>query len=282
MVDRTQGRKKSDFVAKSTVDAGSYLDYFVNGTNYKISYDNFVNTLGVTGSITTKGPGTAAPVLTKSGTVNYIRGLEDGPGVVANVSANDGIKIEHSFTADTTGTPLFLSTTSQNPVIASLVAGAGISLTATSNYVTVTAAAQQTYGLVTMHGNTTNTVIAATNTPVLVAGTFVAGTTSSNFTSTTGGRLTYTGASNYTVGVNVSITLRPDSGSNQTLTVHLAKNGTVLTNAKISRVISFGQTGNVSLNFTISLATNDYLELFVSNGTSTDDILVTDVLFGAH
>jgi len=281
MVDRTQGRKKSDFVAKSTVDAGSYLDYFVNGTNYKISYDNFVNTLGVTGSITTKGPGTAAPVLTTSGTINYIRGIEDGPGVVANVSANDGIKIEHSFTADTTGTPLFLSTTSQNPVIASLVAGAGISLTATSNYVTVTAVAQQTYGQVTMHGNTTNTVIAATNTPVLIAGTFVAGTTS-NFTSTTGGRLTYTASPNYTVGVNASITLRPDSSSNQNLTVHLAKNGTVLTNANISRVISFGQTGNVSLNFTVSLSTNDYLELFVSNGTSTDDILVTDVLFGVH
>jgi len=281
MVDRTQGRKKSDFVAKSTVDAGSYLDYFVNGTNYKISYDNFVNTLGVTGSITTKGPGTAAPVLTTSGTINYIRGIEDGPGVVANVSANDGIKIEHSFTADTTGTPLFLSTTSQNPVIASLVAGAGISLTATSNYVTVTAVAQQTYGQVTMHSNATNTVIAATNTPVLIAGTFVAGTTS-NFTSTTGGRLTYTASPNYTVGVNASITLRPDSSSNQTLTVHLAKNGTVLTNAKISRVISFGQTGNVSLNFTISLSTNDYLELFVSNGTSSDDILVTDVLFGVH
>ena len=281
MVDRTQGRKKSDFVAKSTVDAGSYLDYFVNGTNYKISYDNFVNTLGVTGSITTKGPGTAAPVLTTSGTINYIRGIEDGPGVVANVSANDGIKIEHSFTADTTGTPLFLSTTSQNPVIASLVAGAGISLTATSNYVTVTAVAQQTYGQVSMHANTTNTAIAATNTPVLIAGTFVAGTTS-NFTSTTGGRLTYTASPNYTVGVSASITLRPDSSSNQNLTVHLAKNGTVLTNAKISRVISFGQTGNVSLNFTVSLSTNDYLELFVSNNTSTDDILVTDVLFGVH
>lgn len=281
MVDRTQGRKKSDFVAKSTVDAGSYLDYFVNGTNYKISYDNFVSTLGVTGSITTKGPGTAAPVLTTSGTVNYIRGIEDGPGVVANVSANDGIKIEHSFTADTTGTPLFLSTTSQNPVIASLVAGDGISLTATSNYVTVASISTQTYGQVTMHGNATNTVIAATNTPVLVAGTWVAGTTA-NFTASTGGKLTYTGTPTYVVGAVASVTLRPDSASNQTLTIQLAKNGTVISAAKITRIISFGATGNVSLNYNVSMATNDYLELYVSNGTSTDDILVTDVLFGVH
>ena len=281
MVDRTQGRKKSDFVTKSTVDAGSYLDYFVNGTNYKISYDNFVNTLGVTGSIAAMGPGTAAPVLTTSGTVNYIRGIEDGPGVVANVSANNGIKIEHSFTADTTGTPLFLSTTSQNPVIASLVAGDGISLTATSNYVTVASISTQTYGQVTIHGNATNTVIAATNTPVLVAGTWVAGTVS-NFTATTGGKLTYTGTPTYVVGAVASVTLRPVSASNQTLTVQLAKNGTVISAAKITRIVSFGATANVSLNYNVSMATNDYLELYVSNGTSTDDILVTDALFGVH
>lgn len=281
MVDRTQGRKKSDFVAKSTVDAGSYLDYFVNGTNYKISYDNFVNTLGVTGSITTKGPGTAAPVLTTSGTINYIRGIEDGPGVVANVSANDGIKIEHSFTADTTGTPLFLSTTSQNPVIASLVAGDGISLTATSNYVTVASVSTQTYGQVTIHGNSTNTTITTAGTPVLVAGTWAAGTTS-NFTATTGGRLTYTGTPTYVVGAVASVTLRPDSASNQTLTVQLAKNGAVISAAKITRIVSFGATANVSINYNVSMATNDYLELYVSNGTSTDDILVTDALFGVH
>ena len=29
-MDRSQGRKKSDFVAKTSVDAGAYIDYFVN------------------------------------------------------------------------------------------------------------------------------------------------------------------------------------------------------------------------------------------------------------
>jgi len=281
MVDRTQGRKKSEFVAKSSVDAGSYLDYFVNGTNYKISYDNFVSNLGVTGSITAKGPGTAAPVLTTSGSVNYIRGIEDGPGVVANISANDGIKIQHSFTADTTGTPLFLNTTSQNPVVASLVAGDGISLTATSNYITVASTATQTYGQVTIHGNSTATAIAATNTPVLVAGTWVVGSVS-NFTATTGGRLTYTGAPDYTAGIVVSVTLKPATANNQTLIAHIAKNGTVISEAKISRIVDAASSANVSLSYNVALSTNDYVELYVSNGSSTDNIVVIDSLFGAH
>jgi hypothetical protein len=281
MVDRTQGRKKSAFVAKTSVDAGGYLDYFVNNTNYKISYDNFVSNLGVTGSITTKGPGTAAQVLTTSGTVNYIRGLEDGPGVVANVSANDGIKLEHSFTADSTGSPLFLNTTAQNPVIASLVAGDGISLTSTSNYVTVASTATQTYGQVTIHGNSTATTIATASTPVLVAGTWTAGTVS-NFTATTGGRLTYTGTPDYTAGIVASVTLSPDTANNQTITVHIAKNGTVISEAKISRIVDAADSANVSLNYNVALETNDYVELYVSNDTSTDDVVVIDSLFGAH
>ena len=41
MADRAQGRKKSNFVAKTTVEAGAFMDYFVNNYNYKISYANF-------------------------------------------------------------------------------------------------------------------------------------------------------------------------------------------------------------------------------------------------
>ena len=38
MVDNSDGRKKSNFVAKTSVTAGAYMDFFVNSTNYKISY----------------------------------------------------------------------------------------------------------------------------------------------------------------------------------------------------------------------------------------------------
>ena len=51
MVKRADGRKKSDFVAQDTVLANSFMDYFVNNTNYRISYQSLVAGLGVTGSV---------------------------------------------------------------------------------------------------------------------------------------------------------------------------------------------------------------------------------------
>ena len=155
MAGNSQGRKKSEFIQQGTVLANSYLDYVVNGTNYKISYDNFVANLGVTGSIVQDGAVTGAPVLDVDGTVNRIRTIENGSGVNANVSAENGIKLSHNFVNDGTGTPLFLSTTADQPVFASLVAGNGISLTSTDNYVTIAQEGIAEYANVHMHGNAT-------------------------------------------------------------------------------------------------------------------------------
>ena len=77
-MDRSQGRKKSDFVAKTSVDAGAYVDYFVNGTNYKIAYSDFLAGLGVTGTIVQAGDPTGIAVLDIDGTVNKIRNIESG------------------------------------------------------------------------------------------------------------------------------------------------------------------------------------------------------------
>ena len=168
MAGNSQGRKKSEFIQQGTVLANSYLDYVVNGTNYKISYDNFVANLGVTGSIIQTGAVTGAPVLDVDGSVNKIRTIENGSGVLANVSAENGIKLSHNFVNDGTGTPIFLSTTADQPVFASLVAGNGISLTSTNNYVTIDQVGVAEYANVTMHGNSTETVIASTATAVPV------------------------------------------------------------------------------------------------------------------
>ena len=70
MVNNADGRKKSDFLAKTSVTSGAYMDFFVNSTNYKISYANFISGLGVTGTIVTLGSGSGTPILNVSGTVN--------------------------------------------------------------------------------------------------------------------------------------------------------------------------------------------------------------------
>ena len=279
MTSRALGRKKSEFVAKTSVESGGYLDYVVNGTNYKISYNDFVSNLGVTGSIVQTGSVTGTAVLNVDGSVHKIRNIENGAGIVANVSPENGVVLSHNFTANADGVPILLNTTAPSPTIASIVAGSGISVVPINDGgIQITSVADEIYAQVTMHGNATLTTISTINVPVKVAGTWVAGMTSS-FTADATGRLTYNGATTEVVAFRASVTLVP-VGTNQVLTIYFAKNGSVIPASKISRTVSAGASGNVSLFYNASMTSGDYMEVFVSNGTSINDITVVDCLFG--
>ena len=279
MAGNAQGRKKSQFVQQNTVLANSYLDYVVNGSNYKISYDNFVANLGVTGSIVQSGAVTGAPVLDVDGSVNKIRTIENGSGVLANVSAENGIKLSHNFVNDATGTPIFLSTTADSPVFASLVAGNGISITPTDNYVTITQTGVAEYANVSMHGNSTNTVISSTATPVKVAGTFIVGA-EAGYTGDTTGRITHTGNTARHI-INAIISLSVTSGTNHRVSMYIAKNGTVLNDTKTTATTSSGLYRSLATFANLELDDGDYVEIFVRNESTTDDLIVLDAIIGA-
>lgn len=280
MVKRADGRKKSDFVAQDTVLADSFMDYFVNNTNYRISYTNLVAGLGVTGSIVTTGAGTGTPVLEIDGTVNKIRNLENGSGIVTSVTPSNGAKISHNFTASAEGLPILLNTTADSPTIASIVAGSGISIAAVnSSGIEITSIADQIYAQVTMQANATATTIATAGTAVKVAGTWVV-QTESNFTGDTTGRLTYNGGTTEVVSANVSITFQHAGGGTDNLAVYIAKNGSVLAGSKLTRAITGTTRGNVGTFFNVSMTASDYLEVFVANDSDTSDITVVDCLFG--
>jgi hypothetical protein len=279
MAGNAQGRKKSQFVQQNTVLANSYLDYVVNGSNYKISYDNFVANLGVTGSIIQTGAVTGSPVLDVDGSVNKVRNIENGSGILANISAENGIVLSHNFTANADGLPILLNTTAASPTIASIVAGSGISVAAINEGgIQITSIANDIYAQVSMHDNATLTTINTINVPVKAAGTF-ATNGASNFTSDTTGRLTYTGATTETISVMASVSINV-VGVNQKITIYIAKNGIALSAAKINRVFDSGDIGNVGVFYNISMTASDYLEVFVANATGTNDLTVTDVLFG--
>lgn len=279
MVDRANGRKKSDFVAKTSVDAGSYVDYFVNGTNYKISYDNFVSGLGVTGSIVSVGPGTATPILDVDGSVNKIRVIENGSGVKAELSPSNGVELSHNFTADVVGAPLFLNVLDEQPVIASLVAGAGISITSTDNYLTINSEEAGEYATITMQGNSTATVISSTATAVKVAGTFVVGDVS-GYTGDTTGKLTHIGDTGLHV-LNALITVDTASGTNHVVSLYLAKNGAIIPETRMSDTVSAGLIRAIVTFANISLAANDTIEIFVRNESTTDNLIVKNAIIGA-
>jgi hypothetical protein len=97
--NRVVGVKKSQFTADTSVDDEATHDFVLNGENIKIKHSDFINTLGVTGSIGQVGDPTGVPVLDQQGSFNAIRNLEEGPGVQLSLSPDNGIIVS----SDTTG-----------------------------------------------------------------------------------------------------------------------------------------------------------------------------------
>jgi hypothetical protein len=125
-----------------------------------------------------------------------------------------------------------------------------------------------------MQGNSTATVIASTATPVLVAGTWTVDL-STNATCTTAGRITYTGATTQILTINAALSLDPASGSNQNIQVYLYKNGSAIAGSRIESKINNSEHLAVPLVYQISMATNDYIEIYVQNSTATNNITVS-------
>ncbi len=137
MTHRSQGRKKSNFPAATAIDGSSFLDFFVNGTNFKISKADFIAALGATGTIVQDGAVAGTPVLDVAGSVNNIRNIEDGSGIQSSVSPENGITIEHNFALDTVGVPLSNDFTLASPVFRSLIAGTGIAISGLGDEITI-------------------------------------------------------------------------------------------------------------------------------------------------
>jgi hypothetical protein len=130
-------RKISEFVASTGLPADTYLTLVTGGKNTKIALADFLAALNVTGSIVQDGATTGTPVLDVAGTVNNIRNIEDGPGVLSSVSAENGLTIEHNFGQDTVGVPVLVNPTNAQPFIASLEAGSGIAISGVGNHIEI-------------------------------------------------------------------------------------------------------------------------------------------------
>ena len=279
MTDRAYGVKQSDFTQQNSILSGSYLGFFAGGYNYKISYTNFLSGLGVTGTIVQDGAVNGTPVLDVQGTVNNIRNIEDGSGIVTNVSAENGITIAHNFTVNTTGAPLMQDIAAASPMFVSLVGGTGISCTTVGDTIEIASTEAASYASVSMTGNATATTIASTATPVKAAGTFVVGHVSAGWTAATNGRITYTGQTNRHV-INALATLDVASGTNHKISLFIAKNGTVVS-TKMTDTISSGSPRAIATFVSLVLNQNDYIEIFVRNESTTDSVIAVNAVLSA-
>lgn len=123
--------------------------------------------------------------------------------------------------------------------------------------------------------NATATTIAATNTPVKIAGTTTSNALNRSFTHTNN-RLTYTGSISRLFMVTCSATF--SSGNNHDLTAILYKNGIAISGGKNSVTTSSeGLASSISCQALVELSNADYIELWTENKTAIANITATEL-----
>ena len=134
-----------------------------------------------------------------------------------------------------------------------------------------------TRGFMYMVNNTTDTTIGLSNVNVWVkaSGTTTANSGNSKFTHASN-RLTYTGAFSTSFQVNVNSNVRSGSPS-QVISIGIAKNGTILVESEMTiRTDIANQEYPGSTACQLDMTTNDYVEIFVKN-TSSSNMRVSDL-----
>jgi hypothetical protein len=128
-----------------------------------------------------------------------------------------------------------------------------------------------------MQGNAVNTVIAVAGTPVLIAGTWVV-ERASQFTGTTAGRLTYDGGKDATLPITGSFTVEPASGGAVNISIEVAIDGSVIPGSKRTGNTSAGNPISITVPWQEVFSTATFIEYFVTNETTTVDILVSSAV----
>jgi hypothetical protein len=128
--------------------------------------------------------------------------------------------------------------------------------------------------LLSFNGNSTETVIATQDVPVIVNATWTQ-VLASIFTTTTAGRATSDSERDLNgVPIDVAVGLLSAGGGTIDVTVYLAKNGSVITASATTISISGTNQAFVSIPWQDTIAENDFYEVFVENNTNTTNIIV--------
>ena len=134
--------------------------------------------------------------------------------------------------------------------------------------------------VMTMEGNTTNTALAL-NTPAQInTGTLALVQASVRYSITTAGRVTYFGTKQIYASIHASISYSKQQGGADDYTFTLRK-GTATTTAvdlpgAALLVRAGGSEDSVTMVYGTLFDLGDYIEIWVENTTSTDDMRITD------
>lgn len=130
--------KKSDFNSQSTIPAGSTFDFVINGTNIKIPVADMISAFGTAGTLEQLGEIVGTAVLSVSGTVNRIRNILGGAGILASVSPENGLQLDHNFVSGG-AVDVLINPTAEQPIIRGIKAGPGVNVASDGNLIQVSA-----------------------------------------------------------------------------------------------------------------------------------------------
>lgn len=133
--------RKSQFVEITQSQPTDYFDIVRNGQNLKISQTNLINDFGAVGSLSTRGEITGTPILYQVLTDNYIRNIVSGSGIIASLSVQDGVQLDHNFIVDKTGAAIMINESTATPTLRSLVAGSGIAISSIGDTIQINTSA---------------------------------------------------------------------------------------------------------------------------------------------
>ena len=136
----SHSQKISSFTGQALLDNADLFTFVRSSTNFNVSFSDFKNELGVTGTLNQVGDPLGVPVLDQpGGNVNNIRNIEASKGILASVSPQDGITLEWNIAQDLTGVSITSGLTNAQPVLSSFLPGAGMQITKVNDVITFTA-----------------------------------------------------------------------------------------------------------------------------------------------
>lgn len=132
-------------------------------------------------------------------------------------------------------------------------------------------------GLMYFSNNATQNPITTQSVFEKILGTTTASATNQKF-SHTNNRLTYTGGIAKEFVVSASISANSVTTATANITVRIAKNGTTIADSESQATTSAaGRNENFFCQTIVSLAPNDFIEVFIANNTSGQNLLATEL-----
>jgi hypothetical protein len=148
-----------------------------------------------------------------------------------------------------------------------------------NNYLDLSNKPGSVFGQYFFIDNTTQTTINTQNIFQKILGTTTANINNQGF-SHSNNRLTYTGSVTKLFKITANATINPVNTNVITLLTRIAKNNTTLSESQFKSTLYYTVDNETFYNqVLVSLATNDFVEVWVANSTNTDSIVCEELNF---